>query len=294
MGQANQALIRLFTYSEIVRLCVDAKRNPGATELRGTRELGMNFFDSDGVHIGFIDLPAIGEAVEPPVLLIHGFASNHKINWVQTGWVSFLREHGRRVIAIDNRGHGDSEKLYEVEAYTTSRMARDARNLMQHLYISQVDVIGYSMGARIGALLTLAAPDLVRRLVLGGLGYRLVDGDGLPQNLADAMEAADASTLQDPIERMFRVFAERTGSDRRALAACIRGSRQVVSVEELARIKARTLVAIGTKDPIAGDGRALAALLAFGQVLDIPGRDHNLAVGDKVFKAGVLEFLDAP
>ncbi|MBV1701737.1 MAG: alpha/beta hydrolase [Hyphomicrobiales bacterium] len=254
----------------------------------------MNFFDSDGVHIGFVDLPAEGEPIGPPVLLIHGFASNHKINWVQTGWVSFLREHGRRVIALDNRGHGESEKLYDVEAYTTSRMARDARNLMQHLHISQVDVIGYSMGARISALLTLAAPDLVRRLVLGGLGYRLVDGDGLPQNLADAMEAADASTLQDPVERMFRVFAERTGSDRRALAACIRGSRQVVSVEELARIRARTLVAIGTKDPIAGDGRALVALLPFGQALDIPGRDHNLAVGDKTFKAGVLEFLDAP
>jgi pimeloyl-ACP methyl ester carboxylesterase len=90
---------------------------------------------------------------------------------------------------------------------------------------------------------------------------------------------------------MFRAFADQTHSDRRALAACIRGSRQTLSEAEIAWITCPVLVAIGTRDEIAGDGRRLAAMFPNGESLDIPGRDHNLAVGDKVYKAGALGFL---
>jgi pimeloyl-ACP methyl ester carboxylesterase len=119
----------------------------------------------------------------------------------------------------------------------------------------------------------------------------LVDGVGLPLGVADAMEAPSLDALTDPMLRMFRAFAEQTKSDRIALAACIRGSRQTLSEAEAARIACPTLVAVGTRDAVAGDPHRLAAMLPHASVLDIPGRDHNLAVGDKVHKAGVLEFL---
>jgi non-heme chloroperoxidase len=91
---------------------------------------------------------------------------------------------------------------------------------------------------------------------------------------------------------MFRAFAEQTKSDRRALAACIRGSRQVLSREEVAQIHVPTLVAVGGKDPIAGAPQPLASLFPDGKALEIPNRDHMLAVGDKIFKAGVIDFLN--
>ena len=133
----------------------------------------------------------------------------------------------------------------------------------------------------------------MRSLVLGGLGMQLVDGVGLPESIAEALEAPSLADVTDPQGRMFRAFADQTKSDRRALAACIRGSRQVLTREQAASIKTPVLIAVGTKD----DDRRLAA----GTCGDhaeragarrFPNRDHMLAVGDKVFKAGVLQFLE--
>ncbi len=153
--------------------------------------------------------------------------------------------------------------------------------------------MGYSMGARIAAFLALARPGLVRSLILGGLGDRLVHGVGLPAGIAAAMEAPSLDGLADPMQRMFRAFADQTKSDRAALAACIRGSRQSLTAAGVARIAAPTLIAVGTRDVVAGDAHKLAALMPNAAALDIPGRDHNQAVGDKVYKAGVLAFLES-
>jgi pimeloyl-ACP methyl ester carboxylesterase len=253
----------------------------------------MQTFQSDGVTLAYVDLPAEGVDLDEPILLIHGFASSYRINWVEPRWATTLTQAGRRTILFDNRGHGASQKLYDPEDYATPRMAQDAANLLAHLGVSRADVMGYSMGARIGAFLAREKPALVRSLTLGGLGVHLVDGVGLPLGVADAMEAPSLADLTDPMQRMFRDFADRNGSDLRALAACIRGSRQTLSEAEVAEIVCPTLVAVGTADAVAGDARALAALLPKGAALDIPGRDHNRAVGDKVYKQGVLEFLGA-
>jgi len=147
------------------------------------------------------------------------------------------------------------------------------------------------MGARIAAFLALAHPERVRSIIFGGLGIRLVEGVGLPPSIADAMEAPTLADVQDSFARTFRAFAEQTGSDLRALAACIRGSRQTLSRKDVALIRAPTLIAVGTKDFVAGSASELATLIPGAQALDIPGRDHMLAVGDKVFKQGVLQFL---
>jgi pimeloyl-ACP methyl ester carboxylesterase len=214
------------------------------------------------------------------------------MNWVGPRWVETLTGAGRRVIAFDNRGHGQSEKLYAPADYHLDLMTRDAANLLAHLGIERADVMGYSMGARIASFLALAEPSLVRSLVLGGLGDRLVRDGGLPETIAEALEAPSLDSLVDPTQRLFRGFAEQTKSDRAALAACVRGSRRSLTLEEAARINQPTLVAVGERDTLAGDPSKLVALLPRAEALMIPGRDHNLAVGDKVFKAGVLDFLE--
>jgi pimeloyl-ACP methyl ester carboxylesterase len=247
---------------------------------------GMPRFAHEDVEIAFLD-EGEGEAI----VLIHGFASNKEVNWVAPGWVTTLRRAGRRVIALDNRGHGQSTKLYEPAAYHSAIMAQDVRALLDHLALPHADVMGYSMGARIAAFLALADPQRVRAAVLGGLGIHLVDGVGLPETIALALEAPTRAEVTDPTGFMFRSFAEQTKSDLRALAACMRGSRQTLSAAEAGRITAPLLVAVGSKDRIAGSPQALAALIPGARALEIPGRDHMLAVGDRAFKQGVLEFL---
>jgi pimeloyl-ACP methyl ester carboxylesterase len=250
----------------------------------------MHSFVSGGLRLAFIDI-APAQGAGDPVLLVHGFASNHAVNWVNTLWTKTLTGAGYRVIALDNRGHGGSDKPHDPAAYESAIMAEDARALLDHLGIERADVMGYSMGARITAHLALQHPARVRSALLGGLGIHLVEGVGLPLGIADAMEAPSLDTLTDPMQRMFRAFAEQTRSDLKALAACIRGSRQVLSREEVGRIAVPTLVSVGTRDPIAGSPHDLAALMPDARALDIPDRDHNLAVGDRAHKAGVLAFL---
>ena len=247
----------------------------------------MPSFKNGDVEIAYLD-----EGAGEPIVLVHGFASNKEVNWVSTAWVSTLTRAGRRVIALDNRGHGQSSKLYDPAAYHTDRMVDDVRALLDHLHIERADVMGYSMGARITAYLTVAHPERVRSAVLGGLGIRLVSGVGLPESIADALEAPTLGDVTDPTGRVFRAFAEQTRSDLKALAACIRGSRQVLSREQVGAIGIPVLVAVGTKDTVAGSAEELARLIPGAAALDIPDRDHMLAVGDKVYKAGVLAFLE--
>ena len=247
---------------------------------------GMPRFAHEDVEIAFLD-----EGEGEPIVLIHGFASNKEVNWVAPGWVTTLTRAGRRVIALDNRGHGQSTKLYEPAAYHSAIMAQDVRALLDHLALPRADIMGYSMGARIAAFLALADPRRVRAAVLGGLGIHLVEGVGLPETIALALEAPARADVTDPTGFMFRSFAEQTKSDLRALAACMRGSRQTLSAAEVGRIAVPLLVAVGSKDRIAGSPQALAALIPGARALEIPGRDHMLAVGDRAFKQGVLEFL---
>jgi pimeloyl-ACP methyl ester carboxylesterase len=248
---------------------------------------GMKEFSSAGVRIAYIDAAQAGE----PILLIHGYASNHAVNWVFPQWVKTLSAAGRRVIAFDSRGHGQSEKLYHPEDYAIARMAEDARHLLDHLRIASADVMGYSMGARIAAVLALSHPEKVRSLVIGGMSDKLVSSAGLGPEIAEAMEAPSAADVEDEAAKMFRVFAEATRSDLKALAACARGARLKLSAAELGRLDLPVLVAVGTRDEIAGDPNRLAALIPGGRALAIPDRDHNRSVGDPVFKESVLTFL---
>jgi pimeloyl-ACP methyl ester carboxylesterase len=255
----------------------------------GMTQVSRGVCKSEDAEIAYLDA---GDDAGEPIVLVHGFASTKEANWVAPGWIDTLTRAGRRTIALDNRGHGESTKFYDPARYHTTRMAEDVRAVMDHLGVARADLMGYSMGARIAAFVALAHPDRVRGLILGGLGIRLVEGVGLPETIAEALEAPSITQVTDPPGYAFRAFAQQTKSDLKALAACIRGSRQTVSREEAGRIAAPTLIGVGTKDPIAGSPHELAALMPNAVALDIPGREHMLAVGDKVFKAGVLAFLE--
>ena len=109
--------------------------------------------------------------------------------------------------------------------------------------------------------------------------------------LAAALEAPSREDVTNDTARSFRVFAEQTKSDLKALAACMRGPREKVPREKLGELAVPVLVAVGSKDVIGGSGAALAELIPNAQFLDIAGRDHMKAVGDEQFKEGVLAFL---
>src|SRR5215475_8399633 len=117
----------------------------------------MPTFQHDGVEIAYLD-----QGTGDPIVLVHGFASTKEVNWVQPGWVTTLTRANRRVIALDNRGHGQSAKLYDPAAYHTELMAGDVAALIGHLGLPRADVMGYSLGARIAAMLAARHPDLVR------------------------------------------------------------------------------------------------------------------------------------
>src|SRR5258707_1585326 len=153
----------------------------------------MPTFSHGPVEIAYLD-----EGQGDPIILIHGFASSKDVNWVQPGWFTTLKAAGRRVIALDNRGHGQSAKLTDPANYHTAKMASDVKALMAHLDIGRADVMGYSMGARITAFLALESPQLTRSIVLGGLGIHLVEGVGLPQGIADAMGAPPPADVTAP------------------------------------------------------------------------------------------------
>jgi pimeloyl-ACP methyl ester carboxylesterase len=243
-------------------------------------------------HNGAVEIAYLDEGEGDPIILVHGFASSKNVNWVYPTWVSELRKNGRRVIALDNRGHGESAKLYDAAQYSIPTMASDVLALMDHLGIPQADIMGYSMGGRMTAWLGLNEPQRLRSAILGGIGIGgLIEGTGPGENVAEALEAPSLDDVTDPVGRTFRAFADQTRSDRKALAACLRGTRDLMKKEEVARIDVPVLIAVGTADDVAGSASALSKIIPGSEVLDIPNRDHMRAVGDKVYKTGVIDFL---
>jgi pimeloyl-ACP methyl ester carboxylesterase len=250
----------------------------------------MPFYDHDGFHLHYETWR--DGATKTPVLLIHGFASNLGVNWVAPLWVKTLTESGHYVIAFDHRGHGKSSSSRNPDDYAPQRMANDALALLDHLGVSQAHFMGYSMGARVSAFAALTRPSRIKSLCFGGLGMALIEGAGFWGPVHDALLADDVTKITDQRALMFRRFADQTKSDRLALGSCIEGSRVNMTVLEVASIIAPTLIAVGTKDDLAGSPVQLADLMLNANAFEIEGRDHMLAVGDRTFKARYLAFLD--
>jgi len=239
----------------------------------------------DGTPIAF--------AVEgrgPAVLLLHGFAADHRANWRAPGVIAALVAAGRRVIATDARGHGASGKPHDPAAYADGAMLRDAQVVLDQLGVERADVVGYSMGAMVAARLACVEPR-TRALVLGGVG-----GDATPRRsgrespLAEALLAEDPAAIRDPIAKGFRVFAERMRADRAALAG-IERSNALRTPVRFDAIGVPTLVLAGDADALIGPPEELVARLPRARLERVPG-DHLTAVGHPGFARAIVRFLE--
>jgi pimeloyl-ACP methyl ester carboxylesterase len=244
-------------------------------------------FDSDGVRLHYeINGPARGA----PIVLVHGFASDYRLNWVGTRWQETLIGDGFRVIGLDCRGHGHSDKPHELAAYAIEVMAADVVRLLDHAEVEVADYLGYSMGARIGLEIVIDDPARVRRAVLGGIGT------------AGAIDSADAiaeallrgEPTGDAVAKTFYKFASaRPTNDLRALAACIRGLRPNADPARLAAIHTPILVVAGDDDDIARGAPELVELIPTAHLVTVEGRDHLSTVPARDFKRAAVDFLTA-
>jgi pimeloyl-ACP methyl ester carboxylesterase len=248
----------------------------------------MPYFDSAGVRIHYRDVGA-GE----PVMLVHGFASTAEHNWGGTGWIAALSQK-YRVIALDVRGHGLSDKPHSPEAYGYASIGADVTRLMDHLGIERAILMGYSMGSSIAIELMLSHPERFRAIVLGGIAY----DDGLEDKadrdaIAEAYRADDPATIKSPVANAYRRFAESMPNDLEALAALIDAERAPFDPAKLAAVQMPVLIVVGTDDNAIGDPKPLAKMIPGARLVMLEGRDHMTAPGDHRFKEAVLEFLEA-
>jgi pimeloyl-ACP methyl ester carboxylesterase len=249
----------------------------------------QRFSSFDGTGIAYRDL---GERRGAPTLLLHGFASDSVINWVRPGVAGALVEAGRRVVLIDARGHGESDKPHEPERYRGGAMVEDARALLDHLGVEEVDVVGYSMGSLVAVRLG-SSDARVRSLALGGAGTGQVEMDSRARALriAEALEAPEISAVTDPTGLAFRNFADATHADRIALAAIQRASSGTPSPDTLSSIDVPTLVVNGENDTLVGPLDSLARAIPGARFATVPG-DHISAVVKPEFARAILDFLD--
>ncbi|HEY8004940.1 MAG TPA: alpha/beta hydrolase [Phenylobacterium sp.] len=253
----------------------------------------MASFTTDGVQIAYDDIAPAGGA-ERTIVLVHGFASNRNEGWRRTGWYGAFERRRTRVIALDQRGHGESAKLYDPEDYARGKLAADVLALMDHLGVRRADLFGYSMGTRTALAAAIAAPGRVSNLILGGVGGKLLEPSppvaGEP--MADAMLAQDPATITEPMLRSFRQFADEQGEDRRALAAVTRMKNPQLDRDAMAALPMPVLVVAGQGDTGAGDPEDLARVFPHGHGVTVSGCDHFSAIPHALTKAAVFDFLD--
>ena len=232
-----------------------------------------------------------GEGDGPTVLCVHGFASSCRDNWVNTGWVRDLTRAGFRVLGVDQRGHGASDKPHESEAYGMDALTADLIAVLDTYLLDSVLYAGYSLGARVGWQLAVNAPEHVERAVLGGIP----DGRPLARLQIDQARAyAERGTpVEDKVTHNYVTLAERVpGNDLRALVALAEGMRLGDADPDPADPpQQRILFATGTEDAILERSRALAAATPHGDFVELPDRHHFNAPGSRVFRQAAVEFL---
>lgn len=253
----------------------------------------MATFQSGGYTLAYDDISGGDRGT---VVLVHGFATNREENWKRLGWLTALERKGYRAVALDLRGHGQSDKPHDAAAYARDAMVGDVLALMDHLELGRVDLLGYSMGSHISLRVALKAPDRVANLILGSVGGRMLPGAPQPpapaMTMAEAMTAEDPSTITDKTMRGFRQFADNQGDDRLALAACSQGAVQPLDPDDLYGLRMPVLVVAGVRDEIAGDPQAQADAIPGAKAVSLPGVDHFSAIPHALFKASVFDFLE--
>jgi pimeloyl-ACP methyl ester carboxylesterase len=243
---------------------------------------------SDGIAIATYTW---GEADAPTVLCVHGFASSSRDNWVNTGWVRDLTRAGYRVLAVDQRGHGASEKPHDSRVYTMPALVNDLVTVLDTYLIDEVRYLGYSLGARVGWQFAVDVPHHVTRSVLGGIP----DGTPLARLKIDQARAyaEDGIDVEDPVTRNYITLAERVqGNDIKALIALAEGMRLGDNEPDATRPpQIPVLFATGTEDAIFERSRALSDATPTGTFAPIEGRHHFNTPGSRDFRQQAIAFF---
>ncbi len=258
------------------------------------------YFDSDGVKIHYI-VEGDGE----PVVLIHGFTANIDMQWKMPGIISKLKQD-YQVIALDNRGHGKSDKPHDPKQYGPE-MVNDVLRLMDHLNVPKAHVVGYSMGGFMTNYLVNNHPDRCVTATLGGAGWSKADDTRTEfmTQLADSLDAGKGvgplieqltpANRPKPDQQQIDFINQMimAHNDPKALAACIRGLRSVTVTErQLSSNKVPTLALIGSDDPLKVGVDELEPVMANLTVEVIEGADHMTAFSSPKFIGDLEVFLE--
>lgn len=242
-----------------------------------------------------IHAEAFGEG--RPIVLVHGWGLDSRRNWVDTGWVDALLPM-RRVVLMDVRGHGRSEKPRTRGAYTYRAMSEDVLQVMDDLGLASADLLGYSMGSFMGAALLGSHPHRFTSMVLGGIGDETDDSAARCTVIADALRAEDAATITDVVARAYRAFVDLDPtSDREALAVAALDMWPDGHPVDLlgpapADADVPVLIVNGSDDhPYVDTADRLVEALPRATHVVIPGADHLTAVADLRFKEAAVAFL---
>ena len=250
----------------------------------------MEKYRSHGLQLAFVrEVP--DEPTQLPIVLVHGFGSTHRVNWVATGWSKLLVEAGFPVLLPDGRGHGQSAKPHVMNAYRLQAMAEDVVALLDHLQIPKAHLMGYSMGGMVSLVAAMDAGERFDKVIVAGIGENLLETPRDPGPVVHALTTEDPDTISDPEARLFRTFADQNGQDRHALALCFQMVRKPFPAAGLQFVQNPTLVVAGEKDVTAGDPRPLAEAVPGAKAHVVAKRDHMKTVGDKDYKQAALAFL---
>ena len=244
------------------------------------------FTSFDGTTVAFREWGA--EYGTVPVVLHHGFAADSLTNWVTPGVADRIVATGRRVVALDARGHGRSGKPHDVASYSDGQMVRDVSCLIDHLEVDRVDLVGYSMGGHV-ALDVACTETRLRSVVIGGIGGGALAPESIDRSgMVKALRADSIDDVKDGAGRALRRLAERSGADLEALAAVATSNGH--RAEHLERISVPALVLVGADDPLARGSERLAATIPGARHQVVPG-DHLTAVADPAFAEAICAFL---
>ena len=259
---------------------------------------GEEYFSSNGVKLHYA-VAGRGE----PVVLIHGFAINHHLQWVGPGIVKDLARDFQ-VITFDNRGHGRSDKPHDPKKYGLE-LVDDVIRLLDHLQIRRAHVVGYSMGAFIALKLVTKYPERVLTATLGGAGRHVKGDEEWLQGLAESLENGkgyaslllrlNAVGAPRPSEADLKVRSMMISAfnDSKALAALIRSYPDLLIEDDKLRTnKVPTLALIGSLDPLKEGVDLLKEQMANVSVEVIEGGDHMDAFVYPVFKEKLRKFLE--
>ena len=242
---------------------------------------------ADNVRLATYDF---GDEDAPTVLAVHGFASGALLNWHAAGWVRDLTRAGYRVIAIDQRGHGASDKPHDPASYTMDILASDVLTVLDTYMLSEVDLVGYSLGARVAWHAARELPDRITRAVLGGIP----GGDPLTRfNIREARAFIEhGRPVDDRLTAAYLTMAGGiAGNDLSALVSLVEGMRDGPQPDAANAPAQPLLFATGSEDPILQASRALSEATPHGEFFEIPGRNHFNAPTSRPFRDRALKFL---